>query len=141
MSNLDVDFLIKALDNENNEEFMNLNSQLIKKEKNDILQKLLLPREKLKNMHKSLKNYRYIDEISSLNYGSYIRWISLKDPQKIKLTNGGIVCDIKVNDNIHIVCKNKLNMMFTLTMSECLVFQKLTNQEQILLSALNYLSK
>ena len=68
MSSLDVDSLIKALDNENNEEFMDLNSQIIKKEKNDILQ-LLLPREKLKSMHKSLKNYRYIDEISSLNYG------------------------------------------------------------------------
>ena len=52
--------------------------------------------------------YRFIDELPDLHYGSYIRWITIKDPENIKLTNGGIVCEMKVGDDgIIIVCKNK----------------------------------
>jgi hypothetical protein len=69
-----------------------------------------------------------------------VRWISLKNPEIIKLTNGGIVCDIKVvNEDIHIKCKNKMNMLFQAKMSEILLFQKLSEQEEVILKALKYL--
>ena len=55
---------------------LNLNNSKIKCIKNDILQKLGLPATKLKAYHKSLKNYRYIDELPGIRYGAYIRWIS-----------------------------------------------------------------
>lgn len=135
----DIDTLSKALDNEENEELLNLDNSKIKCIKNDILQKLGLPTSKLKAYHKTLKNYRYIDELPGIRYGAYIRWISLRDPANIKLTNGGIICDIKVEDCIHIVCKNNMNRFFEIKMGECLIFQKLSEQEQILLSAMDYL--
>ena len=40
MSELDINSLLKAVDNENNEHLINLTNQIIKKQKNDILQKL-----------------------------------------------------------------------------------------------------
>jgi hypothetical protein len=136
---LDIDILSKALENEENEELLNLDNSKIKCMKNDILQKLGLPTSKLKAYHKTLKKYRYIDELPGIRYGAYIRWISLRDPANIKLTNGGIICDIKVEDCIHIVCKNNMNRFFEIKMGECFIFQKLSDQEQILLSAMDYL--
>lgn len=137
---MDVHALLHALDNENNEAVVDLDYKKIAKDKNDILQQLHLPREHLQRLHKQLKPYRLINDMKDLRFGGYIRWIPLKDPEHIKLTNGGIICDIKViNDDIHIRCKNKMNILFQFNMSEVLAFQKLSEQEQIILKAVNYL--
>lgn len=141
MTSLKVDKLVKAIDNPNNENFMDLTSSKIKQLKNDMLQKLNLPRGELALLHKKLKDYRYIDEVHELNYGTYVRWIDLSKDE-LKLTNGGIVCEIKIlEDGVHIVCKNNFNYFFQFHFGKCMVFQKLTDQEQILLSALNHLAK
>ena len=53
MSNNDeIDYLLNALDNDNNSTIINLTNNKIKQEKNDILQKLQLNRETLKSFHK-----------------------------------------------------------------------------------------
>jgi len=91
---------------------------------------------------KKLKEYRYIDDMKELHFGSYIRWITIKNPENIRLTNGGIVCDIKViKDDIHITCKNNMNRFFQLKMSENIIFQKITDQERVLLKVMDYLKK
>jgi len=138
---LDLDTLLKALDNEDNEGLLEVDLNKIKQIKNDILQKVGFNRETLKKYNKSLKNYKYIDEIPHIKFGSYIRWIPLKDPTKIKLTNGGIVCDVKINDDVSVVCRNAMNRLFEFKMAECLVFQKMSDQELVLLSAMNYLNQ
>ena len=87
-----------------------------------------------------MKNYRYVDEISDVQYGCYIRWIPLKDPNNIRLTNGGLICDIIINDDdVNIRCKNNFNRFMEIKMNENLIFQKLTDQERSLLGALDYL--
>ena len=137
---MDVDKLLHALDNEDNVAVLELDYEKLNQTKNNMLQKLNLPREELKQMHKQLKAYRYIDELPDLRYGGYIRWVSLKNPAKLKLTNGGIVCDMQVkNDGLHIVCRNNTHQFFQLRMHENMLFQKLTDQEQVILSAMNYL--
>jgi len=131
--------LVKALDNENNASIMNYNNRKIKSIKNDYLQKLLLSKEKLKEYHKKLKDYRYVDDLTDLQYGRYIRWINLNNPEKLDLTRGGMIIDIKILTNgIHIVCKNTYNQRFQIKLDECYIFQKLTDQEKILLLALDY---
>ena len=141
-SELDIDQLMKALDNEENEGILKLNHAKMARVKNDMLQKLGLERSELKKLHKKLKNYRYVDEMPDVQFGSYIRWISLKNPTSIKLTNGGIICDIQVKGNgIHIVCRNNMHRFFQLLMSENLIFQKLTEQENVLLSVMDYLNE
>ena len=139
---LDKDLLIQALNNNDNEKFMQLTKNKIMAQKNDVLQKLRFGKEKLKQYHKKLKEYRYIEDIDDLTYGNYIRWINLKNPENIKLTNGAIICDIIVCDNgTHILCKNSYNKMFRLIMDECIIFQRLNEEEKLILNVLTYLDE
>jgi hypothetical protein len=114
-------------------------SSEIKDMKNNILQRMLFNREELKMYHKLLTNYRYIDEIDELKYGSYIRWFKLKDKETLKLMKGGFIIEIKQNKNneIVIVCKN-YGRLFSLKMNETIIFQKNTSQEELLIKILDY---
>jgi len=137
---MDVEQLLNALNNENNEGIIDLDLKIITKNKNDILQQLRLPRKETSLLNKKLKEYRYITDLKELKFGSYIRWIRLNNPESIKLTNGGIICDIlEVNNDVHIRCKNNINMIFQLKLSECIIFQNLSPQEKIILKAIKYL--
>ena len=144
---IDEEYLIDALENENNETIIGLTSSKIKEVKNDVLQKLQLKRDKIKNMHEKLKDYRYVDEIKDINYGCYIRWINLKSitPENIndiKLTMGAFVTDIRVTDNgILISCVNIFKKHISIRFDEHLIFQKLTDQEHVILNVLNHLHK
>ena len=137
-----IENVVKSLENEKNENIMQLTNSKIKNDKNNILQQLQLERTKLKTFHDKLKNYRYVDEISDMQFGHYIRWIPLKNPEDVKLTNGGHICDIKIlNEGVHIVCRNGYNRFMQINLDENLVFQKLTNQEKIILKTIDYLNK
>jgi hypothetical protein len=139
---MDINKLLHALDNENNEAIIDLDYAKIAKDKNDMLQQLNLPRSELARLNKQLKSYRLINDVNDLRFGSYIRWISLKNPEVIKLTNGGIVCDMKIiQDDLHIKCKNRMNQLFQIKLSEVILFQKLSEQEQIILKALKHLQE
>ena len=142
MKSIDQEYLINALNNDNNESIIKLTSQKIKTTKNDILQKLQLPKNKLKEFHNKLKEYRYVDEIKDINYGCFLRWINLKNIDDLKLTNGAYLCDIQINDTgVGIICKNIFNRHFYINMNEILLFQKLTDQEKVLLSVMDHLNK
>ena len=105
-----------------------------------MLQKLQLDSQALKDLHKKLKFYRYVEDVADINYGSYVRWIKLTDPDSVKLSNGGILIDIKITDSgLQLLCKNNMNRVMQIKLDECLVFQKLTEQEKIILSVLNHL--
>lgn len=138
---MDVDKLLKALDNEENSKFLNLNTKKITEMKSEILSELQLSKKELLEIMKKLKEYMYVDEMCELRYGAFIRWIPIKEPDNIYLTQGGILCDIIVTDEgISITCKNFANKHYKIKMDECLIFQKLTGQEQVLLSAMDHLA-
>lgn len=141
LNTLDEDKLLQALEDDENKCLLNLTTSKIKSIKNNVLQQLSLDREDLIILHDKLQEYRYVDEIPDVKYGCYIRWIRLKNPDEIKLTNGGVIIDVSVmNDDIYLTCKNNRNRMFKLKMSENIIFQKLTEQEKILLSVLDYVN-
>ena len=134
--------LLNALENDGNASIMKLNNRKIKEIKNNILQKLQLDNALLKIYHKKLKEYRYCDEFPDIQMGYYCRWIPLNNPGKIYLTNGGIIIDIKMyDDGLQLVCKNNRNMIMQLKFDEIMLFQKLSNQEKVILSVLDYLDK
>ena len=138
---MEANQLLKSLENEVHEDILMTTTNLIAKEKNDILQNLQLSREELKTLHKKLKQYRFIDEMNQFKSGNYIRWINLSDPDNLKLTNGAFFMDFKIlDDECHILCKNAHHKIIEIKLDECIVFQKLSNQEQIILSAVDYLS-
>lgn len=138
-----IDLFIDALNNKNNSTILNANITFdkINNDKKLIIDNLFND-ENTNNVLKKLKNYKLIDELPELKYGSYIRWININNQSNIKLTNGGIVCDIKIKDNgLIITCKNNRNQLFELNMANNIIFQKLSNQELILLSAIEYVNK
>lgn len=138
----DVNKLLTAIDNDDNENFLKLNKQLIQKYKNNILQQLQLSSETLKTYHKKLKHYRYVEELTDIKYGNYIRWINIKNPENLYLTNGGLIMDVNFfNDGVQIKCKNNRNRFFNIKFDECVIFQKLTDQERILLEIMENLRK
>ena len=101
---IDDDTLLDALENESNSSIIKLTSNKINQHKNDVLQSLQLDRDKLKKYHKKLKHYRYCSDVNDFQPGQYLRWINLKDPDNIKLTNGAFLIDI-------IFEKNKLDIL------------------------------
>ena len=139
---MDIEHLKKALDNESNESLCDLNSGLIKQIKNDMLQQLQLHGSKLKEFHKKLKDYRYVDDLSNLQYGRFIRWINLNKTDNIFLTNGAHIMDIKIEKHgIQVLCRNNMNRFITLNIDQHMIFQKITDQEQVLICAMDYLNK
>jgi hypothetical protein len=142
MSDLEINNLLLALENESNSSIMNLTSTKIKTIKNNMLQRLGLERDELKNLHKKLKGYRYCSDMNDVQYGYYIRWIPLKNPEFIKLTNGGIIIDIDIiKDCVQIRVKNNRNQVFQIKLDECCIFQKISDQEKVILGVLDYLEK
>ena len=142
MSDLEINNLLLALENESNSSIMNLTTSKIKTMKNNMLQRLGLERDELKKLHKKLKGYRYCSDMNDIQYGYYIRWIPLKNPEIIRLTNGGIIIDIDIiKDCVQIRVKNNRNQVFQIKLDECCIFQKLIQQEKFILGVLDYLEK
>ena len=134
--------LLKALDNEDNTSIMKLNSQKVLEEKINMLKELDLDKETFDDLMKKLKKYRFVDELQDIRYGSYIRWINIQNIDKIKLSNGGFIIDIKIfDDGCQVICKNAYNAIMQIKLNENMVFQKLSDQEQVILSVLDYLNK
>lgn len=136
--------VLNALENSNNGDIVSLRWDLIHKEKNDILQKLCSTQSQLKNFHKKLKQYRFIDYPYKIKIGHYIRWINLNNTNNICLTNGGIICKIlfdsyEQESEATITVKNNRNRMFNLKSSQCIMFQKINPQEDIILQLSKYI--
>jgi hypothetical protein len=139
---MNIELLQQALENDDNLNIINTNIQEIKKKKNEILQELGLKRDDLKSFHKKLNGYMYIDNISDLKYGRNIRWINLKRLDPIKITNGSVLCDIKIGaKGILLVLKGFNASFITLYFNENIIFQKINDEEKIILKAVEYLEK
>ena len=91
--------LLNALENESNASIVELSTKKIKIQKQQIFDQLNIINEKRKCFEDKLSNYRYCNDLKDIQYGFYIRWIPLKNPEKIYITNGGHVCDIKIINN------------------------------------------
>lgn len=140
---LDVEKLMKTIDDDKSEYLLGLTTKKIKKMNQDVLKKLKLDKRVVKELMKKLDGYKCVDELDEIKYGKFVRWISLKDePENMKLVTGGIVCEINIGDSGAIVaCKNFANRYFKFILDECVVFQKLSAQEIVLMSALDLLDQ
>ena len=141
---MDVNKLLKALDDETNENLFNFTTKKILEMNLQVLKELHLDRNETLDILKKLKEYKYVDEMNDLKYGTYLRWIPISDPENIHLTKGAVFCELKITDNgVSCICKNYgfKSKHFKIEMDKNLIFQKLTTQEQVLLSALDHLAK
>jgi hypothetical protein len=143
MNNITLDVTIEEIIQElDDKRLLYLTSSKIKELKNNVLQKLYFSRTQLLHYHKVLKEYRFVDEIDELKIGGYIRWFNLNDMEHLKLTNGGIIIDIKNGkEDVVVVCKNNMNRIFSLILNQCIIFQKISIQESLLIKIIDYASK
>ncbi len=137
---MNISNLMTALENETNESIMTLTSRKIMEMNLNMLKQLHLGRETTLTYLGKLKGYRYIDELNDLKHGSFIKWIPITDPNYLPLHYSGIICNISITDKgVFIKCKNFMHRYYTFKMDECLIFQKLSHQEQVIVSALDHL--
>lgn len=140
---MDIPKLLNALENESNATMMNFTSKKIKEMNLKILRELHLTNQETNQLFQKLLYYKYVDEMDELKYGTYLRWIPIQKPDQIDLKKGAIFCEMKIKDEgVYLVCKNhgyKSNH-FQIKLDENLIFQKLTEQELVLLAALDHLS-
>jgi len=141
---MDVPKLLKALDDETNENLLDFTTKKLREMTLNILKELHLSKNNTLEIFTKLKDYKYVDEMNDLKYGTYIRWIPIEDPNNIFLAKGGLFCEIKITDDgVFCICKNigYKSRHFQIAMDKNLIFQKLTYQELVLLSALDHLAK
>jgi len=135
--------ILKASENEENNAILKMTTEKINEIKTTMLGELNFTEEKFNKIFKQLEDYMYVDEIPDLRYGTYIRWISLKDMNNLNLKKGAIICDLTITGTgTNIKCKNiHNNFIFDIKIDNCFIFRKLTYEELILLSAMDHLNK
>tara|TARA_R110002072_G_scaffold8051_1_gene42485 strand:+ start:872 stop:1288 length:417 start_codon:yes stop_codon:yes gene_type:complete len=136
---VNIEKLENILENDNHT-ILNKTYTTIKSDKNDILQKLNVTREKLKDITYKLKNYRYIDEISDIVSGNYCRWINLNN-EEIKLQNGGFIGSINISENGPLLCIKTFQKFININANNILLFQKINDEEKILMQVMKYIEK
>ena len=107
---------------------------------------LNLSNEQCKSICEKLVSYRFVDQIYQLHKGKHIRWIRIQSTSNstakpLQLTNGGIVIEISFTDNGTIIlCKNFYRFV-KIKFDDCLIYQKLTENEQLILTCSSYVKK
>ena len=136
---INIEDLENILENDNHT-ILNKTYSKIKNDKNNILQSLNLPKTKLKELTEKLKEYRYIDEISDLITGNYCRWINM-NIDNIELSGGGFIGNINISPTGPLLCIKTFKKFINVNANNILLFQKLNNEEKILLKVLKMIDK
>jgi hypothetical protein len=133
LADIDIEELLRNVNNDKHDYLDNKTLGDILDENIHAIKTLGLPKEKTKDLCNRLAGYRYVENLYELHKGKHIRWI--RNDNKT-LTNGAIVMDVKFLDNgSHILCRNAQHRLFQVKFNECLIFQKLSTGEQLILMA------
>ncbi len=132
-----MDEIEVALNNDKNEGILKHTKKSIQEKKKDIVHELFPVKER-KEILQKLKDYRHVDELNDIRVGCYARWINIENKT---LANGGIIIKVDIGDNgIYVVLKNNFKI-FTILFDNVFLFQKITNQEHIILSIIDKINK
>jgi len=152
IDNINVDELLKSIESDKLLSVSKLSYDKINTIKYNVLTRVGLEDDELESMLLKLSDYRYVEELQDIHHGAFVRYIPLtnnsskskgnKQYNEIILKPGGFICDIKIlGSGVQLLCRNHFRKMFQLRLDEVLLFQKLTKQEEIILSVFDYLNK
>ena len=149
IDNINVDELLKSIESDKLLSVSKLSYDKINTIKYNVLTRVGLEDDELESMLLKLSDYRYVEELQDIHHGAFVRYIPLtnnssksKQENEIILKPGGFICDIKIlGSGVQLLCRNHFRKMFQLRLDEVLLFQKLTKQEEIILSVFDYLKK
>ena len=133
LSTLDIDNLLDSIESTKNDYLDNKTMSDISNEIREKVEETGISHEKKEAIIAKLNGYRVVDEIYELHKGKMVRWIR-NDTDK--LTNGGIVTDIKFLENgVHVLCMNSQRWFIQYKYDDCYTFQKMSIEEQLILMA------
>jgi len=144
-STIDVESLLAKIECEDNHYLENKTLTDISKDIFDAVSELNVSTDLASNFCDRLSGYRYIERVCDLRNGKMMRWI--KRPMNLplnekSLTNGGILMNIKIeNSGVQLLCRNNAQRFFNIKFDDCLVFQKLTMEEQLIVMSYEYTDK
>jgi hypothetical protein len=149
IDNINVDELLKSIESEKLLSISKLSYDKINTIKYNVLTRIGLEDDELESMLLKLSDYRYVEELQDIHHGAFVRYIPLTNnsnkgnkDNEIILKPGGFICDIKIlGTGVQLLCRNHFRKMFQLRVDEVLLFQKLTKQEEVILSVFDYLHK
>ena len=140
MGTLDIDNILYTLENDQNDYLENLTFEKIQKDVYEALVDVGVTKPLIPKLCASLVEYRYVDEICHLHKGKYVRWMRRNKPGE--LTKGCKVVDIKFADTgVCVVCITNIGRFMQYKYDDCITFQKLDIEEQLILMAYDHISK
>ena len=107
----------------------------------DAINELGLTEDILNKCLKRLEEYRYVDRVCDLVNGRLTCWIK-REQKPAVVRNGGILMNVNIEKNgVYILCRNFGSHFSKAKFDDCLIFQKMSMEEQLILMANEYLEK
>jgi len=147
---INVDELLKSIESDKLLSVSKLTYDKINTIKYNVLMRIGVEDDELESILLKLSDYRYVEELQDIHHGAFVRYIPLNTSSQkqgshdneIVLKPGGFICDIKIlGSGVQLLCRNHFRKMFQLRLDEVLLFQKLSKQEEVILSVFDYLNK
>ena len=134
-STIDVDELLSKVENANYLE--NKTIRTIAVENHDAISELNITEELLQKFCDKLTGYRHVDKICDLLLGRMVALIKRQNPTKI--IGYSTVVRIDITDNgVYFLLITYDRKFLRFKFDDCVVFQKLTTEEQLVLMSYEY---
>ena len=127
------------MDNNEDNNMLSWTNASLQQETNNVLQRAGIQEPLLSNIRNKLMGYRVIMDWNELSLGAFIRGIDLSK-SNMSLRTYGFVCDIELHPQVVVKCKTHTHRFYKVCLEHCLIFQKLSQQEQIILNAMDYVN-
>ena len=134
-STINVDELLTKVENASYLE--NKTISTISREIYDAIIELNPTEELLEKFCNRLTGYRHVDKICDLLLGRIVVWIKRSDPTQLKGNSFVVRIDID-NNGVSFLCMSHNNRFYRVKFDDCVVFQKLTTEEQLVLMSGEY---
>ena len=132
LSHINVEELLTSIDSIKNDFLENQTVETISANVFDSLVRLSIDRSTIETHLEKLVGYRFVDELHLLHKGKYVRWIRHDEPDK--LMKGAVVVDVQFGDfGANVLCRLMTGAFLRYRFDKCNTYQKLTDEEQLIL--------
>ena len=139
---LDINAILSAMNKRENNTIANMTLKKIAARRHEILSSLNVTPEKMEEFERKLHMYRVIEDPHDLKHNQLIRWIPLRSLEtRPYVTLGGCLFRIKQNetDGLHTVTiRNVKRFVFNIKFELNVVFQRLSQEELLILRAVEF---
>jgi hypothetical protein len=139
---LDVNAILSAMTKTENSTIAKMTLKKIAARRHEILSSMNLTTEKMEEFERKLHMYRVIEDPYELKHNQLIRWIPLRSLEtRPYVTLGGCLFRVKYNDeeSLHVVTiRNVKRFVFNIKFELNAVFQRLSQEELLILRAVEY---